>query len=83
MKEKVIMFYTRYVDDTLLVIKGRDINYVLNQFNSFEKNLKFTIETFEKSVPHFLNTEICPSGLRIYHKHTQTGQYVPFTSYIL
>ena len=41
MKEKVIMFYTRYVDDTLLIIKKRDINYVLNQFNSFDKNLKF------------------------------------------
>ena len=41
MKEKVIMFYTRYVDDTLLIIKKRYINYVLNQFNSFDKNLKF------------------------------------------
>ena len=41
MKEKVIMFYTRYVDDTLLIIKKRYINYVLNQLNSFDKNLKF------------------------------------------
>ena len=41
MKEKVIMFYTRYVDDTLLIIKKIDINHVLNQFNSFDKNLKF------------------------------------------
>ena len=30
MKEKVVMFYTRYVGDTLLIIKKRDINYVLN-----------------------------------------------------
>ena len=44
MKEKVIMFYIRYVEDTLLVIKKRDISYVLNQFNSFDKNLKFTID---------------------------------------
>ena len=80
MKEKVIMFYTRYVDDTLLIIKKRDINYVLNQFNSFDKNLKFTIDTFENSVPHFLDIEI---GLGIYHKHTQTGQYVHITSYTL
>ena len=36
MEEKVIMFYTRYVDDTLLVIKKSNINYVLNQFNSFD-----------------------------------------------
>ena len=52
-KEKVIMFYTRYVDDTLLIIRKKNINYVLNQFNNFDKNLKFTIDTFEKSVPHF------------------------------
>ena len=83
MKEKVILFCTRYVDDTLLVIKKRDINYVLNQFNSFDKNLKFAIYTFEKSVPKFLDIEICPNGLGIYHKHTQTGQYVHITSYIL
>ena len=30
MKENIIIFYARYVDDTLLVIKKRDINYVLN-----------------------------------------------------
>ena len=52
-KEKVIMFYTRYVDDTLIIIRKKNINYVLNQFNNFDKNLKFTIDTFEKSVPHF------------------------------
>ena len=28
MKDKVIMSYTRYLDDTLLVLKKRDINYV-------------------------------------------------------
>ena len=79
MKKKVIMFCTRYVDDTLLIIKKRDINYVLNQFNSFDKNLKFTIDTFENSALHFLDIEICPNGLCIYHKHTQTGQYVHIT----
>ena len=71
MKKKVFVFYTRYVDDTFLIIKKKDIN-VLNQFNSFDENLKFTINTFEKSVPHFLY--ICPNGLAIYHKQIQTGQ---------
>ena len=83
MKEKVIMFYTRYVDDTLLIIKKRYINYVLNQFNSFDKNLKFTINTFENSGPHFLDIEICPNGLAISHEQTQPGQYVHITSYTL
>ena len=67
----------------MLVIKKRDINYVLNQFNSFDKNLKFTINTFQNSVPHFLDIEICLNGLGIYHKHIQAGQYVHITSYTL
>ena len=83
MKRKVIMFCTRYVDDTLLIIKKRDIKYVLNQFNSFDKNLKFTTDTFENSVLHFLDIENCSNGLFIYHKHTQTGQYVHITPYRL
>ena len=81
MKEKCITFYTRYVDDTLLIIKKRDINYFLNQFNSFDKNLKFTIDTFEKSALHFLDIKVCPNRLGIYHRLTQTGQYVHIPSY--
>ena len=77
------MFYTRDVDDTLLKIKKRDTDYVLNQINSFDKNLKFTIDAFENSVPHSLDVEICPNGLGTYHKHTQTCQYVHITSYTL
>ena len=81
MKEKCITFYTRYVDDTLLIIKKRDINYFLNQFNSFDKNLKFTIDTFEKSALYFLDIKVCPNRLGIYHRLTQTGQYVHIPSY--
>ena len=79
----IIKFYRRYVDGTLLVIRRTDISCVLNKFNSFNDNLKFTINTFENCVPHFLDTEICPNGLGIYHKHTQTGQYVSFDSFTL
>ena len=41
MKQKIVMFYARCVDDTLLIIKKKYINYVLNQFDNFDKNLKF------------------------------------------
>ena len=82
-EDGIIKFYIRYVDDTLLVIKRTDISYVLNKFNSFDDNLKLTIDTFENCVPHFLDTEICPNGLGIYRKHTQTGQYVSFDSFTL
>ena len=56
---------------------------VLNRFNSFNYNLKFTIDTFENCVPHFVDIEICLNVLGIYHKHTQTGQYVNFDSFTL
>ena len=77
------MFYTRYVDDTLLIMKKRDIDYVLNQFNCFDKNLKFTIDTFENSVPRSLHIKICPNGCGAHHKPTETCQYVLITSYTL
>ena len=82
-EDGIIKFYVRYVDDTLLVIKRTDILCVLNKFNSFDDNLKFTIDTFGNCVSHFLDIEICPNGLGIYHKHTQTGQYVSFDSFTL
>ena len=34
-------------------------------------------------VPYFLDIEICPNGLGVYHTHTQTGQYVNFDSFTL
>ena len=56
---------------------------VLNKFNSFDDDLKFKIDTSENCAPHFLDIKICPNGLDIYHKHTQTGQYVHFDSFTL
>ena len=69
----IIKFCVRYVDYNFLVIKRTDISYVPIKFNSFDENLKLTINTFENSVPHFLDVEICPNGLGINHNHTQTG----------
>ena len=54
-KDDIIKFYLRYVCDTLLVMKRADISYVRNKFNSFDDNLKFTIDTFENCAPHFLD----------------------------
>ena len=56
------------------------MNYVLNQFDKFDKNLKFTIDKFENCVPRFPDTEICPNVLGIFHKHTQTSHYVHINS---
>ena len=51
--------------------------------NSFDKNFTFTIATFENRVSDFLDINICPNGRGIYHKLTETGQYVLITSYPL
>ena len=82
-KDGIIKFYIRYLEDTLLVIKRTDISRVLNKLNSFDDNLKFTIGTIENCVPHSIDIEISPNGLGIYHKNTQTGQYVNFDLFTL
>ena len=46
-KTAIITFYRRYLDDTLVLIKPKDIPFVLDKFNSFHKNLKFTVDNFE------------------------------------
>ena len=82
-KTGIVKFFERYVDGTLLVIKRKAVDFILQKFNSFDKSLKFTIDTFEHCVPHFLHIEICPNGLGIYHKNTQTGQYTNINSFTL
>ena len=79
-KTSIVKLYARYVDDTLLVIKRKDIDFIIQKFNSFDKRLKFTIDTFEHCVPHFLDIEICPNDLG---KNTETGQYTNINSFTL
>ena len=80
-KTGIVKFYARYFDT--LVVKGKDIGFILQKFNSCDKSLKFTIATFEHNVPHFLDIEISLNGLGIYHKNTQTGQYANINSFPL
>ena len=81
--DKRFTIYARYVVDALLIIKEKHISYLLNQFNNFDKNLKSAIDAFENNVPHSLDIEIDTNEFVIYHKHTQTGQYVHINSYTL
>ena len=48
-----IKFYGRYVDDTLILMKPTDIKLVHDSVNHFDKNLRFTVDTFENVVPLF------------------------------
>ena len=58
LKDGTIKYYRRYVDDTLVLIKLADISTVLEKFNKFDKNLKFTVDTFPDGVVHFLDIKI-------------------------
>ena len=72
---RVIKFYRRYVDDTLLLIRPSDIQFVLDKFNSFDQNLKFTFDDFSDGNVHFLDLKITEDGIDIFRKNTHTGQY--------
>ena len=79
--DNTISFYSRYVDDTLLLVKPEDIQRLHDALNSFDPNLQFTVDTFEHETPHFLDIEISPDGLSIFRKDTNTGLYTNYNSY--
>ena len=42
----------------------------------------FTVDKFDDCVPHFLNLEIYPDVISIYHKETHTAQFMHFDSFV-
>ena len=78
--EDKIKFYTRYVDDTLLLLKEENIDYIFNKFNAFHKNIQFTIDYFPDNHVHFLDITINKNKTDLYYKPTHTGQYSNITS---
>ena len=72
----------RYVDDTLLLVKPKDADRVLNLFNSFDPKIQFTVDKFIDGNIHFLDLQIKNNNLiDIYRKDTFTGQYTGFDSF--
>ena len=59
--DKILLFYGRYVEDTLVVIRP-----VQDALKHFDKNLNFTVDIFDNIVPDFLDIEIHPDDLSIY-----------------
>ena len=49
--------------------------------NKFDKNLKFTVDTLEDGLVHFLDLDISGAGIDIFRKNTNTGQYTQFSSF--
>ena len=79
-KDGLIKFYIRYMDDTLVLAKTENIDNIMKQFNSFDKSIQFTIDRFEDGLVHFLDTKINDSETNLYYKTTPTGQYCDFFS---
>ena len=77
----------------LLVQENEKYMFVLLDVVSLLKNvplrktlniiLKRAYNTFENSVLHLHDIEICPNRLGIYDNHTQTDKYVHIISYTL
>ena len=49
-KSSLIKFYITYADNALLLAKEDRIDNIIQQFNAFDNNLKFTIDKFEDSM---------------------------------
>ena len=70
----------RYVDNKLVLVKDKDIDYIYKRSNSFDKNIKFTVDTFPDGNVHFLDIKVDKNHTDIYYKDTHTGQYTSFHS---
>ena len=82
-EDGVIKFYARYVDDTIVLIKEDEVENVLQKFNRFDRNLQFTVDTFDDGNVHFLDLTIdtITGNIDVYSKPTNTGQYSHFRSF--
>ena len=58
LEQKVLLFYSRYVDDCLLLVRKRAKNNILNKMNSFDSFLKFSVEEMKNGELIYLDTKI-------------------------
>ena len=64
-----ILFYGRYVDDCILIIKKDSYQKLLQKFNTYAEKLQFTVEKMQKNCINFLDVtlEISDSNLKIWN----------------
>ena len=77
----LIKVYMRYVDDTLLLVKEKDIKLIHERLNSFDKNIKFTVDNFPDGNVHFLDIQIYKNHKSISYQPTHTIRYTRFRSH--
>ena len=78
--QKTLIFYGRYVDDCLLVVRKRSKNTILTQMNNFDSFLKFTAEEMQNNCIKFLDTKVIISNnkleFRQFFKHDNVGDVI-------
>ena len=86
LRRKGVKVWFRYVDDTFVVLRGKDYaEEVLSFLNSQHNNIKFTVEHEKDNSIPFLDTKVKrKSDLKLfttlYHKKTFTGTYLNWNS---
>ena len=78
--KSLVKLYMRYVDDSLLFVKDKDINHIHKCLNYFDKNIRFTVDTFPDGNMFFLDIKVDKNHTDIYYEDTDTGQYTSFHS---
>ena len=73
-----IKFYIRYVDGTLPLAKDEDIDPILKELSSYNKNIKFAVDRFINEGLHFLDFKIHQNSTDVYYEDTHTGQYINY-----
>ena len=58
LKDDLLKFYIRCIDDTLALIKESDIDNVFSKLNSFLPSLNFTVDKSDTDVGHYLDLKI-------------------------
>lgn len=77
-------FYYRYVDDILLAVCKKEVDFLVDIFNSYHLRLKFTVELEKDRSINFLDTTISTivnNSLKLnwYHKSIFSERYLNFS----
>ena len=80
-----VPFYYRYVDDIIVCVPEKMIDYTVNLFNSFDNNLQFTVKRQSNNKISFLDILIIQNEQKIstdwYRKPTFSGRFLNFNSH--
>ena len=84
--EEFIQDWSRYVDDTIGIVKTDSIQHVLNTLNSFHPNIQFTFETEQNNSIPFLDILLIRNNsskidTTVYRKSTHKDIYIHWQAF--